>query len=100
MRSARPSRRAACCCDTRGCDARNARLAELAAKPARMASPRRLTAEVTMPQIEEAQFVYWGSMRPDIIPLAAPGITMAVGPNGSGKSCWLDGLKIILGVSD
>lgn len=53
-----------------------------------------------MPQIEEAQFVYWGSMRPDIIPLAAPGITMAVGPNGSGKSCWLDGLKIILGVSD
>lgn len=55
---------------------------------------------VTMPQIEEAQFVYWGSMRPDIIPLAAPGITMAVGPNGSGKSCWLDGLKIILGVSD
>lgn len=53
-----------------------------------------------MPQIEEAQFVYWGSMRPDVIPLAAPGITMAVGPNGSGKSCWLDGLKIILGVSD
>jgi hypothetical protein len=53
-----------------------------------------------MPQIEEAQFVNWGSMRPDIIPLAAPGITMAVGPNGSGKSCWLDGLKIILGVSD
>jgi chromosome segregation ATPase len=56
--------------------------------------------EALMPQIEEAQFVNWGSMRPDIIPLAAPGITMAVGPNGSGKSCWLDGLKIILGVSD
>jgi chromosome segregation ATPase len=53
-----------------------------------------------MPQIEEAQFVHWGSMIPDVIPLAAPGITMAVGPNGSGKSCWLDGLKTILGVAD
>jgi len=53
-----------------------------------------------MPQIEEAQFVNWGSMRPDIIPLAAPGITIAVGPNGSGKTCWLDGLKVILGVAD
>jgi chromosome segregation ATPase len=53
-----------------------------------------------MPQIEESQFVNWGSMRPDIIPLAAPGITIAVGPNGSGKTCWLDGLKVILGVAD
>ncbi|WP_433435424.1 ATP-binding protein [Nonomuraea sp. CA-141351] len=53
-----------------------------------------------MPQIEEAQFVNWGSMRPDIIPLAVPGITIAVGPNGSGKTCWLDGLKVILGVAD
>lgn len=53
-----------------------------------------------MPQIEEAQFVNWGSMRPDIIPLAAPGITIAVGPNGSGKTCWLDGLKVLLGVAD
>lgn len=53
-----------------------------------------------MPQIEEAQFVNWGSMRPDVIPLAAPGITIAVGPNGSGKTCWLDGLKVILGVAD
>jgi hypothetical protein len=53
-----------------------------------------------MPQIEEAQFVNWGSMRPDIIPLAAPGITIAIGPNGSGKTCWLDGLKVILGVAD
>jgi hypothetical protein len=53
-----------------------------------------------MPQIEEAQFVHWGSMLPDVIPLAAPGITIAVGPNGSGKSCWLDGLKTILGVAD
>jgi chromosome segregation ATPase len=53
-----------------------------------------------MPQIEESQFVNWGSMRPDIIPLASPGITIAVGPNGSGKTCWLDGLKVILGVAD
>ncbi len=53
-----------------------------------------------MPQIEESQFVNWGSMRPDTIPLAAPGITIAVGPNGSGKTCWLDGLKVILGVAD
>jgi chromosome segregation ATPase len=53
-----------------------------------------------MPQIEEAQFVNWGSLRPDVIPLAAPGITIAVGPNGSGKTCWLDGLKVILGVAD
>ena len=53
-----------------------------------------------MPQIEEAQFVNWGSMRPDVIPLAAPGITIAVGPNGSGKTCWLDGLRVILGVAD
>ena len=53
-----------------------------------------------MPQIEEAQFINWGSMRPDVIPLAAPGITIAVGPNGSGKTCWLDGLKVILGVAD
>ena len=53
-----------------------------------------------MPQIEEAQFVRWGSIRPDTVPLAAPGITMVVGPNGSGKSCWLDGLKIIFGIAE
>ncbi|MEU3456884.1 hypothetical protein ABZ671_25275 [Micromonospora sp. NPDC006766] len=53
-----------------------------------------------MPQIEEVQFVYWGSLPSDPVPLAAPGITVAIGPNGAGKSCWLDGLKLLLGVSD
>jgi len=53
-----------------------------------------------MAQIREIQFVHWGSLRPDVLPLAEPGITMFVGPNGSGKTCCLDGIKVLLGVSD
>jgi chromosome segregation ATPase len=53
-----------------------------------------------MPQIEEVQFIHWGSLPSDLVPLAVPGITVAIGPNGAGKTCWLDGLKLLLGVSD
>ena len=53
-----------------------------------------------MAQIREIQFVHWGSLRPDVLPLAEPGITMFVGPNGSGKTCCLDGIKVLLGVAE
>lgn len=53
-----------------------------------------------MPQIEEVQFVHWGSLRPDPVPLLTDGINVATGPNGSGKTCFLDGLKLLLGVDD
>lgn len=53
-----------------------------------------------MPQIEEVQMVHWGSLRPDPVPLLTDGINMATGPNGSGKTCFLDGLKLLLGVTE
>lgn len=53
-----------------------------------------------MPRIQEVQFVHWGSLRPDPVPLLAEGINVATGPNGSGKTCLLDGIKLLLGVTD
>ena len=53
-----------------------------------------------MPRVEEVQFVHWGSLRPDPIPLLPDGINVATGPNGSGKTCFLDGVKLLLGVTD
>lgn len=53
-----------------------------------------------MPQIEQLQTFYWGALRADAIELATDGINVATGPNGSGKTTSLDGLKLILGVSD
>ena len=53
-----------------------------------------------MPRIEEVQFVHWGCLRPDPVPLLTDGINVATGPNGAGKSCFLDGLKLLLGVSE
>jgi chromosome segregation ATPase len=52
-----------------------------------------------MPRIEEVQFVHWGSLRPDPIPLLVDGINVATGPNGSGKTCFLDGVKLLLGIT-
>jgi len=52
-----------------------------------------------MPRIEEVQLVHWGSLRPDPIPLLVEGINVATGPNGSGKTCFLDGIKLLLGVT-
>jgi hypothetical protein len=52
-----------------------------------------------MPRIEEVQFVHWGSLRPDPVPLLIDGINVATGPNGSGKTCFLDGIKLLLGVT-
>ncbi|HXQ56657.1 MAG TPA: hypothetical protein VOA19_12760, partial [Actinomycetes bacterium] len=52
-----------------------------------------------MPRIEEVQLVHWGSLRPDPIPLLIDGINVATGPNGSGKTCFLDGIKLLLGVT-
>jgi hypothetical protein len=52
-----------------------------------------------MPRIEEVQFVHWGSLRPDPIPLLVDGINVATGPNGSGKTCFLDGIKLLLGIT-
>jgi len=52
-----------------------------------------------MPRIEEVQLVHWGSLRPDPIPLLVDGINVATGPNGSGKTCFLDGIKLLLGVT-
>jgi len=53
-----------------------------------------------MPRIEEVQFVHWGSLRPDPVPVLTDGINVATGPNGSGKTCLLDGIKLLLGVTD
>ncbi len=53
-----------------------------------------------MPRVEEVQFVHWGSLRPDPVPLLVDGINVATGPNGSGKTCLLDGIKLLLGVPD
>jgi chromosome segregation ATPase len=53
-----------------------------------------------VPRIEEVQFVHWGCLRPDPVPLLTDGINVATGPNGAGKSCFLDGLKLLLGVSE
>src|SRR6266487_5995751 len=52
-----------------------------------------------MPRIEEVQFVHWGSLRPDPVPLLTDGINVATGPNGSGKTCFLDGVKCLLGIT-
>jgi chromosome segregation protein len=52
-----------------------------------------------MPRIEEVQLVHWGSLRPDPIPLLTDGINVATGPNGSGKTCFLDGIKLLLGIT-
>ena len=53
-----------------------------------------------MPQVEQIQVYYWGSLRADPIDLAVDGINVATGPNGSGKTTSLDALKLIFGVSD
>ncbi len=55
---------------------------------------------VGMPQVEQLQLVYWGSLRADPVDLTVDGINVATGPNGSGKTTSLDALKLILGVSD
>jgi chromosome segregation protein len=52
-----------------------------------------------MPKLEEVQFVHWGSLRPDPVPLLTDGINVATGPNGSGKTCFLDGIKVLLGIT-
>ena len=52
-----------------------------------------------MPRLEEVQFVHWGSLRPDPVPLLTDGINVATGPNGSGKTCFLDGIKVLLGIT-
>ncbi len=52
-----------------------------------------------MPRIEECQFVHWGSLRPDPVPLLTDGINVATGPNGSGKTCFLDAIKVLLGIT-
>ncbi len=53
-----------------------------------------------MPQVEQVQVYYWGSLRADPIDLATDGINVATGPNGSGKTTSLDALKLMFGVSD
>jgi len=52
-----------------------------------------------MPRIEEVQFVNWGSLRPDPVPLLTDGVNVATGPNGSGKTCFLDAIKLLLGIT-
>ena len=53
-----------------------------------------------MPQAEQIQTYYWGALRADPVDLAVDGINVATGPNGSGKTTSLDGVKLVLGVSD
>jgi chromosome segregation protein len=52
-----------------------------------------------MPRIEEIQLIHWGSLRPDPVPLLTDGINVATGPNGSGKTCFLDAIKVLLGIT-
>lgn len=52
-----------------------------------------------MPRIEEVQLVNWGSLRPDPVPLLTDGVNVATGPNGSGKTCFLDAIKLLLGIT-
>jgi chromosome segregation ATPase len=52
-----------------------------------------------VPRIEEVQFVNWGSLRPDPVPLLTNGVNVATGPNGSGKTCFLDAIKLLLGIT-
>jgi len=52
-----------------------------------------------VPRIEEVQFVNWGSLRPDPVPLLPDGVNVATGPNGSGKTCFLDAIKLLLGIT-
>src|SRR6266545_4374477 len=52
-----------------------------------------------MPRIEELQLIHWGSLRPDPVPLLTDGINVATGPNGSGKTCFLDAIKVLLGIT-
>ncbi len=53
-----------------------------------------------MPRVEEVQLVHWGTLRPDPIPLLVGGVNVITGPNGSGKTCFLDAIKVLLGVTD
>jgi chromosome segregation ATPase len=52
-----------------------------------------------VPRIEELQLIHWGSLRPDPVPLLTNGINVATGPNGSGKTCFLDAIKVLLGIT-
>lgn len=53
-----------------------------------------------VPQVEQLQLYYWGSLRAEPMELAIDGINVATGANGSGKTTSLDALKLMLGVSD
>ena len=52
-----------------------------------------------MLRLEEVQFINWGPLRPDTVPFVTHDINLITGTNGSAKTCFLNGIKVILGVS-
>lgn len=52
-----------------------------------------------MLRLEEVQFVNWGPLRPDTVPFMTHSINLITGTNGSAKTCFVNGIKVLLGVS-
>lgn len=51
-----------------------------------------------MLRIEEVQFVNWGPLRPDTVSFLTHAVNLITGTNGSAKTCFVNGIKVLLGV--
>ncbi len=51
-----------------------------------------------MLRLEEVQFVNWGPLRPDPVPFMTDTVNLITGTNGSAKTCFVNGIKVLLGV--
>jgi len=51
-----------------------------------------------MLRLEEVQFVNWGPLRPDTVPFMTHAVNLITGTNGSAKTCFVNGIKVLLGV--
>ena len=52
-----------------------------------------------MLRLEEVQFINWGPLRPDTVPFMTHAVNLITGTNGSAKTCFVNGIKVLLGVS-
>lgn len=52
-----------------------------------------------MLRLEEIQFINWGPLRTDAVPFMTHDINLVTGSNGSAKTCFVNGIKVLLGVS-